>query len=265
MRKPEFGNVQSTYWGSQMKVIDTLEMMGNRLQIAIVVCDYPQNADLVIRYANTPASLIFGYIGNEMCNLDIRSLMPKDIATEHRSYVTRYTDSSAEDSSLRTSGIMGSWRNLVGVRKDGSDVHLSVNVADIKNSEERYFVALFIDRTTEVCQEAQLKQTLIENESIIQKLNALKDEAEDAKLVAEDALLQEKKLTGQITLLKQIFTGTVGLISMLGILIITSWVAGINEAKDSLAMIERVLLVLTGILGSAMASVFDSRNNSDKK
>lgn len=46
---------------------------------------------------------------------------------------------------------------------------------------------------------------------------------------------------------------------MLGLLIITSWITGNNEAKDSLAMIERVLLVLTGILGSAMASVFDSR------
>ncbi len=51
---------------------------------------------------------------------------------------------------------------------------------------------------------------------------------------------------------------------MLGLLIITSWVTGNNEAKDSLAMIERVLLVLTGILGSAMASVFDSRNSIDK-
>ncbi len=56
----------------------------------------------------------------------------------------------------------------------------------------------------------------------------------------------------------------VGLIAMLGLLIITSWVTGNNEAKDSLAMIERVLLVLTGILGSAMASVFDSRNSIDK-
>jgi hypothetical protein len=28
-------------------------------------------------------------------------------------------------------------------------------------------------------------------------------------------------------------------------------------------MVERVLLVLTGILGSAMASVFDSRNRGD--
>jgi len=77
--------------------------------------------------------------------------------------------------------------------------------------------------------------------------------------LAEDGLLRQKRLSGQITLLRQIFAGTVGLIMMLGMLIVAQWATGTTD-PDGLAMIERVLLVLTGILGSAMASVFDSRN-----
>lgn len=50
-----------------------------------------------------------------------------------------------------------------------------------------------------------------------------------------------------------------GLVVMLGVLVVASWLTGTTD-KDALSMIERVLLVLTGILGSAMASVFDSRN-----
>jgi hypothetical protein len=46
---------------------------------------------------------------------------------------------------------------------------------------------------------------------------------------------------------------------MLGVLVMAQWATGTSD-PDGLAMVERVLLVLTGILGSAMASVFDSRN-----
>lgn len=249
-----------------MKVIETLEMMGNRLQIAIVVCDYPQDksGDLTIRYANSPATQLFGYQHLEMNGLDVRKLMPTDIAKSHRTYVNNYKDSTESTAGHRSSGIMGNWRCLEGVKKSGDLIPLKANVADIKNSEERYFVAIFADRTDEVAREEELKKILEKNQKVIDQLEELRKKSEEERERAESALLQEKKLTGQITLLRQIFTGTVGLITMLGLLIITSWVTGNNDAKDSLAMIERVLLVLTGILGSAMASVFDSRNVEKK-
>jgi len=94
---------------------------------------------------------------------------------------------------------------------------------------------------------------------MIKIAEAATKEANDAKLQAQEGLLKQKRLSGQITLLRQIFGGTVGLIIMLGMLIVAQWATGTTD-PDGLAMIERVLLVLTGILGSAMASVFDSRN-----
>lgn len=245
-----------------MLVIETLEMMGERLQVAMVVCEYPGagSGDLSILYANAPAAYMFGYTSpKSMAGVDVRSLMPEHISKDHQSHVKGYTDRADRDSAhnVRRSSIMGSWRNLEGVRLDGSLVSLQANVADIKNSEERYFVAIFRDRTSEVEHENTLKAN-------IEEINTLRKEAEDAKDKAESALLKEKKLTGQITLLRQIFAGTVGLVGMLGLLIVASWLTGNQEHnKDALAMIERVLLVMTGILGSAMASVFDSKNKPD--
>jgi len=186
-------------------------------------------------------------------------LMPESISKSHQSHVKAYKDRADLNSAhtIRRGSIMGSWRNLEGTKLDGSLISLQANVADIQNSDERYFVAIFRDRTSEVEYENTLKAN-------IEEITNLRKEAEDAKDKAENALLKEKKLTGQITLLRQIFAGTVGLVGMLGLLIVASWLTGNQENnKDALAMIERVLLVMTGILGSAMASVFDSKNKPD--
>ena len=86
-------------------------------------------------------------------------------------------------------------------------------------------------------------------------------QAEEARAAAEDGLLKQKRLSGQITLLRQIFGGTVGLIVMLGVLVVAQWSTG--SEGEGLSMIKDVLLVLTGILGSAMASVFDSRKTGE--
>lgn len=237
-----------------MTVLETIQMMGERLQVAMVVCEFPsgKSGDLKVLYANSPAAYLFAYRSvNDLIGADVRSLMPSSVAKDHSRNVQDYAD---RGSTVRQGSIMGSWRDLEGVRADGSTISLQANVADIENSEERYFVAIFRDRTFEVEREMALKEN-------VEELASLREAAEAAKSKAENALLKEKKLTGQITLLRQIFTGTVGLVAMLGVLIIASWVTGNQENnKDSLAMIERVLLVLTGILGSAMASVFDSKS-----
>jgi hypothetical protein len=42
------------------------------------------------------------------------------------------------------------------------------------------------------------------------------------------------------------------------VLVLIGWFSGKYE-KESLSMFERILLVLTGMLGTAMAGVFDSK------
>lgn len=249
-----------------MTVLETLKYMGERVRIAMVIGAVPtdKSGEISILYANHPATTLFGYrTSEELEGRDVKTLMPKDISDHHDGYVKKYTDREAHGGVIRQGSIMGSWRDLTAVKANGETVPVKANVADIKNSEERYFLALFIDRSEEVKRSQELEKAVQELEAQKIELEESRKVAEALQKSAEDKLLKEKRLSGQITLLRQIFLGTVGLVAMLGALIIASWVTGNAESKDALAMIERVLLVMTGILGSAMASVFDSRKKEE--
>jgi PAS domain S-box-containing protein len=212
-----------------------------------------------VLYANAPAASLFGFPGGKaMVGMDVRDLMPDVYSRDHKARVSDYV-ARANGGHRLASGIMGSWRSLDGRRRDGDLVPVYANVADIRNSEERYFLAVFKDRTRDKELEESLRQAVEESQSLRMKAEAFADEAEKARNAAEDSLLRQKRLSGQISLLRQIFMGTIMLVVMLGVLVVAQWIAGITD-PDGLAMVERVLLVLTGILGSAMASVFDSRN-----
>lgn len=247
-----------------MNVRETLEAVGARLQVAWIVGSVPTEGggDVRVLYANTAAAALFGYPSPALLvGVDVRRLMPDDIGARHREIVGSYVE-RANGGTVSTTSILGSWRELEGRRRDGSPVQLRGNVADVRNSEERFFVAIFSDRTSEVEREAALASALRVAETAKADAERLQAEADEARKLAEDGLLRQRRLSGQITLLRQIFGGTVGLVVMLGVLVVAQWVAGITD-PDGLAMVERVLLVLTGILGSAMASVFDSRNRAD--
>lgn len=246
-----------------MNVLETLEYMGDRLQICMVIGSVPKDksGDISIIYANGPSAALFGYASSkQLVGMDVRTLMPSDISKDHRGFVSSYVE-KANGGTISRSSIMGSWRELQAVRKDGSHVHVAANVADIRNSEERYFVAVFKDRTDAVKREAELTAALEKADKLREQSDVLRAEAEEARKQAEDGMLKQKRLTGQINLLRQIFGGTMALVVMLGVLVVASWLVGTTD-KDALSMIERVLLVLTGILGSAMSSVFDSRHVS---
>ena len=244
-----------------MRVIETLEAVGERLQIAFVVGSVPEDGSghIEILFANAVAASLFGYPGGQsMIGLDVRQLMPAEHSRDHRSRVSDYVG-RANGGHRLASGIMGSWRELEGVRRDGSSVPIRANVADVRNSEERYFVAIFSDRSEDARRESALREAMEKAETLARDADEARGEAEVARARAEEDALAHKRLSGQINLLRQIFAGTMGLVVMLGLLVVAQWATGTSD-PDGLAMVERVLLVLTGILGSAMASVFDSRN-----
>lgn len=89
------------------------------------------------------------------------------------------------------------------------------------------------------------------------------DKSEKALLAAvrsEDA---------KIKTLRLIFIGIACLMGYLGILVLVNWYIPNSVDSDGVGMAffqtsKDILLVLTGILGSAMASVFDSRSNGGR-
>lgn len=99
---------------------------------------------------------------------------------------------------------------------------------------------------------------------------AEKAEAEIRALKAAQSLEEsrlDQRIQSRISILKLIFLGISSLMCFLGILVLVNWyipgsadVDGIGAAFFQTS--KDILLVLTGILGSAMASVFDSRSGS---
>jgi hypothetical protein len=95
-------------------------------------------------------------------------------------------------------------------------------------------------------------------------------EAEVARLnkgIALEIAAADRRSTRKLDMLKVIFTGISTLMLFLGILTLVNWYVPGSVDKDGIGtsyfqMSKDLLLVMTGILGSAMASVFDSRSSS---
>ena len=272
-----------------MNVLETLQYMGDRVQIAVIIGSVPTDGsgDISILYANDPASTLFGYeSGGDMVGADVRSLMPPDIARAHQSHVGGYLiQSQAKGGTMmiraKSGRIMGSWRNLKGVRLDGSSVDLQVNVADIKNNDERYFMAIFRDRTEEVAREKELREAV--NSAVLARSEAEDSakEAIEAKAKAEEALKRQDDLSNQVNLLLTNLTSFRPQTTLetamppAGITrrqwFIASCVVGLLMAGAVMletvegvpvSLVERVLLVLAGVLGTSAAGVLDLRNKA---
>ena len=95
-------------------------------------------------------------------------------------------------------------------------------------------------------------------------------EAEVARLnkgIALEIAAADRRSTRKLDMLKIIFTGISTLMLFLGLLTLVNWYVPGSVDSDGIGtayfqMSKDLLLVMTGILGSAMASVFDSRSSS---
>jgi PAS domain S-box-containing protein len=269
-----------------MQTLETIRYMGERLQIAIVVGSVPEDGsgDIEILYANDRTAEIFGYESGEgMVGQDVRSLMPPDVARVHRGHVGGYVSQAQNKGTMalrRNSGrIIGSWRNLKGVRLDGSMVDLQGNVADIKGDGGRYFMAIFRDRTEEVARDNELQNALEEACESKQAAEKAAMEAEQARTEAETALRRQDDLSNQVSLLlnnmttfrshirpddktirgfaKRHWYGLTGLVTAA----MTALVLTGMFANAPISLVERVLLVLCGVLGTSLAAVLMPRRS----
>lgn len=101
------------------------------------------------------------------------------------------------------------------------------------------------------------KQTL-EQEAAIKELrrSLTKTEMEKANLL---------KLQGQVSVVRLVFIGVLGLIFATVIMTIISWWSPKSPAglEKELQFYERLLLVMMGILSSAVVALYDSRGNGN--
>ena len=90
------------------------------------------------------------------------------------------------------------------------------------------------------------------------------------KLLAQEAEKADRRVRHKISILRLIFTGITALMGFLGILVVINWSLPEAVDKDGVGATffqtsTDILLVLAGILGSAMANVFDSRSGVSKE
>jgi hypothetical protein len=243
-----------------MDVFAALRFTLARLQVPVAVC-HDVGGRLKILVANVPCAGVFGYPKAEsLVSLAIEDLIPAhDLIVVDR------------------------WRDFDGVRCDGTSVPVSITVTDVRDDDEHYMLAVFYDRTSNVAEvqrrdaeRAREVTTLVAAQRVTQQAldetdkareeaelaraesDKLREESEVARQGAETRLLDQQRLSGQMHLLRQVFTGTLLLVVLLGVLIVAQWTTDGNA--EGLTMVKDILLVLTGILGSAMSSMFDSRN-----
>lgn len=95
-------------------------------------------------------------------------------------------------------------------------------------------------------------------------------EAEVARLnrgIAIEIATADRRTSRKIDILKILFSGIASLMCFLGVLTFINWYVPGSVDNDGIGssyfqMSKDILLVLTGILGSAMASVFDGRSGT---
>ena len=95
-------------------------------------------------------------------------------------------------------------------------------------------------------------------------------EAEVARLnrgIAIEIAAADRRAARKLSMLRLIFMGIAALMGYLGALTLVNWYVPGSVDKDGIGtsyfqMSKDILLVMTGILGSAMASVFDGGRSS---
>lgn len=246
-----------------MDALAALKLAISRLQIPVAVCR-DLGGSLEILEVNLSCAGTFGYPKTaSMVGTRIEALTP------------------AHDLI-----VLDKWRDFDGVRSDGTPVPVSMNLTEVRDEDEHYYLAVFYDRTPNVAEAAvrdnerkrevgallaaqrETQAALDEADSAREdaelaraESEKLRDQADFARQGAEERLLKQQRLSGQMNLLRQVFIGTLIMVLMLGSLIVAQWATGGNA--EGLTMIKDILLVMTGILGSAMASMFDSRNRGE--
>lgn len=106
-------------------------------------------------------------------------------------------------------------------------------------------------------------------EALARATTAERELARLQKQVDEDAAKSDQKVRHKISILRLLFTGITALMCFLGILVVINWSLPEAVDKDGVGAAffqtsKDILLVLSGILGSAMANVFDGRSGGSR-
>jgi len=107
----------------------------------------------IIRTVNPAMEQIFGYRSEELLGQSVNLLMPEPQAHEHDGHIRRYLQTAKAH-------IVGSRREVVGRRKDGSLFHLEIAVNEVRTGDEVVFIGVLRDLTEQKRAELEYKSII---------------------------------------------------------------------------------------------------------
>ena len=92
----------------------------------------------IIESANASAERVFGYAPEELIGQNVRILMPSPDREAHGGYLRRYITTGEAK-------IIGTGREVIGQRKDGSNVPIHLSISEVPLKRGRLFTAIIHD------------------------------------------------------------------------------------------------------------------------
>lgn len=114
------------------------------------------NISGIIQSLNPAAVRMFGYQRGEVIGCNVNVLMPNPWRDQHDAYLKRYLKTGEPR-------IIGTGRQVLGRRKDGSTFPIDLAVSEVSDQYDRYFIGIMRDMTQQRFMEQALV-TAIENE-----------------------------------------------------------------------------------------------------
>jgi PAS domain S-box-containing protein len=119
----------------------------------------------IIQSINPAAERLFGYVQEQAVGRHVRMLMPEPYAGEHDQYVSNYLHTGVRR-------IIGSGREVVAKRSDGSTFPIELAISEFRTSKGRFFTGVVRDITVR----KRLEDELRERAKELQAQNERKDE-----------------------------------------------------------------------------------------
>jgi len=105
----------------------------------------------IVEMMNSAAERMFGFAARDVIGCNIHMLMPEPYHTQHDQYLANYLRSGVRK-------IIGSGREVLGKRRDGSVFPLYLSVGEVIFGERRLFTGIVQDLTERKRAEAQIAQ-----------------------------------------------------------------------------------------------------------